>query len=246
MTARGGPEGTGTVALLRCGRSTRARPWRSPGRAALLVGPDRVGAAARGPGQRRPTVLVAQLIMGLVNDLLDVDRRPGVGRREDKPIADGIMPPGNASFAVAVLLLLVIPLVAAERHRRRGLSCSPRWLVGYVHNRWLHRTLLSWVGWAATFALLTWFVTSAAGAARPTGPRRYTWFVVLCAALGVCVHFLTSLPDLVRRQPGRVRHLPLRVALRTGAPAAGDLARRHGRRSLASAGHWQMAGAIAR
>ena len=42
--------------------------------------------------------------------------------------------------------------------------------------------------------------------------------MVLCALLGFCVHFLTSLPDLVVDNQAGTRHLPLRVALRTGAP----------------------------
>ena len=41
---------------------------------------------------------------------------------------------------------------------------------------------------------------------------------MLCAVLGLFVHFLTSLPDLVADNLSGVRHLPLRVALRTGAP----------------------------
>jgi hypothetical protein len=41
--------------------------------------------------------------------------------------------------------------------------------------------------------------------------------VVLAAALGVGVHFLCALPGLVADHEDGVRHLPLRVALRTGA-----------------------------
>ena len=41
---------------------------------------------------------------------------------------------------------------------------------------------------------------------------------VLAAALGVCVHFLRALPGLVPDNRNGVRHLPLRVALRIGAP----------------------------
>ena len=41
---------------------------------------------------------------------------------------------------------------------------------------------------------------------------------VLAALLGVCVHVVVALPGLVAdNQDGR-RHLPLRIALRTGAP----------------------------
>ena len=50
------------------------------------------------------------------------------------------------------------------------------------------------------------------------GSAPLTTFVVLCAVLGFCVHFLTSLPDLVVDNQAGTRHLPLRIALRTGAP----------------------------
>lgn len=160
-------------------------------------------------------VLVAQLALGLVNDLLDVelDRASGT---DDKPIAVGVVPSGNASFAVAVLLLILIPL-ALQNGTTAGLYLLATLVVGYVHNRWLHRTWLSWVGWAATFGLLAAFVTWSGWDRGTDGSAPLTWFVALSAALGVCVHFLTSLPDLVRDNSSRVRHLPLRVALHTGA-----------------------------
>src|SRR5690349_11041466 len=94
--------------------------WRSFGRAvhprqalafAVVVGAlvALTGRPAREILVSAATVLVAQLAMGLVNDLLDVDR-DRMGGASNKPIAEGLIPPGNASFAVAVLLLLVIPL----------------------------------------------------------------------------------------------------------------------------------------
>ena len=41
---------------------------------------------------------------------------------------------------------------------------------------------------------------------------------VLAALLGVGVHFLTSLPHLVAAHTTGVRHLPLRIPLKIGAP----------------------------
>ena len=161
-------------------------------------------------------MLVAQLIMGLVNDLLDVDR-DRMGGAKNKPIAEGVVPPGNASFAIAVLLLLVIPL-SLQNGTEAALYVLATLVVGFVHNRWLHATPLSWVGWAATFALLTYFVTYGGWGRDADGSAPLTSFVVLCAVLGVCVHFLTSLPDLVVDNQAGLKHLPLRVALRTGAP----------------------------
>jgi 4-hydroxybenzoate polyprenyltransferase len=40
----------------------------------------------------------------------------------------------------------------------------------------------------------------------------------LSALLGVGVHFLISLPDLVADNKTGMRHLPLRIALKVGAP----------------------------
>jgi 4-hydroxybenzoate polyprenyltransferase len=41
---------------------------------------------------------------------------------------------------------------------------------------------------------------------------------VLAALLGIGVHFLSALPDLVEDNQTGMRHLPLRIALRIGAP----------------------------
>ena len=161
-------------------------------------------------------VFVAQLIMGLVNDLLDADADRRSGAR-GKPVAEGVIPPGNVSFVIAVLLLLVIPL-ALQNGTEAGLFLLATLVVGFVHNRWLHRTALSWVGWSATFALLTAFITLGGWGREADGSAPLASFVWLFAALGFLVHFLTSLPDLVVDNAAGVRHLPLRIALRTGAP----------------------------
>jgi 4-hydroxybenzoate polyprenyltransferase len=162
------------------------------------------------------TVLVIQMVMGLLNDLLDVDR-DRMGGATNKPIADGLVPPGNASFAIVVLLLLAIPL-SLQNGTEAGLYALATLVVGFVHNRWLHATVLSWVGWSATFALLAFFVTYGGWGRDADGSAPLTTFVVLCAVLGLCVHFLTSLPDLVVDNQAGTKHLPLRIALRTGAP----------------------------
>lgn len=161
-------------------------------------------------------VLVAQLIMGLVNDVTDaeVDRRSGASH---KPVAEGLVPTGNATFAVTVLLVFAVPL-SLQNGMLAGLFLLATLAVGLVHNMWLHRTALSWVGWSVTFALLTYFVTLGGWGRDADGSAPFTGFVLLCAVLGLLVHFLTSLPDLVTDNAAGVRHLPLRVALRIGAP----------------------------
>ena len=161
-------------------------------------------------------VLVAQFVMGLVNDLYDAeaDRRSGA---DGKPIAAGIIPPGNVSYVIAILLLLAIPL-SLQNGTLAGLFLLVSLVVGFVHNRWLHRTVLSWVGWSATFALLTYFITYGGWSNEADGSAPLPSFVILSALLGFLVHFLTSLPDLVEDNKAGTRHLPLRVALKTGAP----------------------------
>ena len=161
-------------------------------------------------------VFVAQLIMGLTNELADADADQRSGA-ENKPVASGLLPRGNVTFVIAVLMLLVIPL-SLQNGIAAGLFLLATLVVGYVHNRWLHKTVLSWVGWSATFALLTYFVTLGGWGRDADGSQPLTSFVVLCAVLGFLVHFLTSLPDLVVDNRAGVRHLPLRIALRTGAP----------------------------
>ena len=177
---------------------------------ALMGRPARevlVGAAA---------MLVAQLIMGLVNDVSDVeiDRRSGAS---GKPLAEGIVPTGNATFAITALLLLVLPL-SLQNGLAAGLFLLSTLVVGLVHNKWLHRTVWSWVGWSVTFGLLTYFVTLGGWGRAADGSAPFTGFVLWCAVLGFLVHFLTALPDLVIDNRSGVRHLPLRIALKTGAP----------------------------
>ena len=133
------------------------------------------------------------------------------------PWRQGIIPPGNVSYVIAVLLLLAIPL-SLQNGTVAGLFLLGTLVVGFVHNRWLHRTLFSWVGWSATFALLTYFITFGGWGSEADGSAPLPSFVVLSAVLGFIVHFVTSLPDLVDDNKAGTRHLPLRVALRTGAP----------------------------
>jgi 4-hydroxybenzoate polyprenyltransferase len=175
-----------------------------------------IGRPAREVLVSAAAVLVAQLIMGLVNELLDVDRDRG-SEAPGKPVAAGYLPQANVSFAIAVLLLIAIPL-SLQNGIEAGLFLLATLVVGYAHNRWLKPTPLSWVGWAVTFGLLACFVTYGGWGRDADGSAPFTSFLLLTAALGVCVHFLTSLPDLVIDNRAPVRHLPLRLALKVGAP----------------------------
>jgi hypothetical protein len=99
-----------------------------------------------------------------------------------------------------------------------GLAYLGSLLVGILGNVVLRGSWLSWLPWAVSFALLPAFLSYGgwAGAGRETPPELLV--TALAALLGVCVHVLVALPGLVAdNQDGR-RHLPLRIALRTGAP----------------------------
>jgi 4-hydroxybenzoate polyprenyltransferase len=161
-------------------------------------------------------VLLVQLATGLLNDVCDapLDRR---GRVRHKPIASGDLPRGNATFVMAVLLILAIP-AALQNGTLAGVALLATLPVAYVHDRILHRTAFSWVGWAATFALLCVFLAYGGWGGGRHGDTPTWQFAAISALLGVCVHFLTSLPDLVDDNRSHVRNLPLRIALRTGAP----------------------------
>lgn len=161
------------------------------------------------------TVLVGQLLLGWVNDLVD-RRRDTANERLDKPIAQGLLDPGDVAFAVAVGVLLVVPL-AISHGVWSGLSYLAALGIGLLGNLVLRRGWLSWLTWASSFALYPAFLSYGgfAGDGQDTPPE--IAITVLAAALGSCVHVLVSLPGLVLDHEDGIRHLPLRIALRIGA-----------------------------
>ncbi len=162
------------------------------------------------------TVLTGQLTVGWFDDLRDRDRDRETGRG-DKPVAMGWVDPGTVGFALALAVLLVVPLsvangTAAGIAHLLALACL--WL-GSV---WFDRTALSWLPYAAGYGLLPAFLSyGGLGGGMHGGPPTVQ-MTVLAALLGIGVHFLLALPDLVEDRAAGVRHLPLRIALRTGAP----------------------------
>ena len=162
------------------------------------------------------TVLVGQAVLGWHNDLVDreADRD---AQAERKPVSDGRVDPGNAWFAIACGVLLLVPLAVAN-----GLVAGAAYLlavaVGVLGNLALRGSVLSWLPWAVQFALYPAFLSYGGWGGRFEGSPPEIAVTALAAALGVCVHVLRALPGLVvDNQQGR-RHLPLRLALRLGAP----------------------------
>jgi 4-hydroxybenzoate polyprenyltransferase len=161
-------------------------------------------------------VLVVQLSLGLDNDLADAqhDYRAQTPR---KPVASGALPAESASYAMYVLILLAIP-VAAYNGGVAAAALLVTLPLGWLHNHWLHRTAFSFLAWTLTFALAPAFLAYGGWGGWKHGDAP-TWAVTgAAAAVGFCWHLVTSLGDLVTDNKAGARNLPLRLALRVGAP----------------------------
>ena len=182
---------------------------------ALAGGAALSGRSTAAVGMVLLTVLVGQAMLGWTNDLVD-RRRDASNERLEKPIAQGLIDPGDVVFAIAVGVLLVVPL-AVSHGVWAGLSYLAALAIGMLGNVVLRRGWLSWVPWAVSFALYPAFLAYGgfAGDGQDTPPEIAV--TALAAALGVCVHVLVALPGLVLDHENGIRHLPLRIALRVGA-----------------------------
>lgn len=160
-------------------------------------------------------VLVTQLSLGLLNDVYDAhsDAR---GERAGKPVASGQLPPGNATYLAIVLMILSLP-VAALNGTIAGAALVLTLPVGFLHNRILHRTPASFLGWMVTFPLLTTYIAYGGWGGGKHGAMPTWQLLVATAALGLTCHFLTALPDLVADHKAGLAELPLVIARRTGA-----------------------------
>lgn len=161
-------------------------------------------------------VLVVQLALGLSNDINDQahDYRAQTAR---KPIAQGTVAASSASYWAMVLVLLAVPL-SVQNGGVAGLALLVTLPLGWIHNRWLHRTAFSFVGWTLSAAMLPAFLAYGGWAGGMHGDAP-TWAITgAAAAVGFCAHFVTSLGDLVDDNKSGARTLPLQVALRIGAP----------------------------
>lgn len=162
------------------------------------------------------TVLLGQVILGWDNDLVDRarDARHDVPR---KPIAAGLLDPGTVWFTLTCALLAVVPLAVAASPRA-GAAYLISLLVVLVGHRFFRSRLVAFVPWMVSFALYPFYLAYGGwGGVGPDTPPSVT-MVALAALLGLCIHVLRALPGLVQDNQDGYRTLPLRLALRTGAP----------------------------
>jgi hypothetical protein len=181
-----------------------------------------VGAAAAGREPREvalvlATVLVGQAILGWHNDLVDRGR-DAEHQVAGKPLADGRLEPGTVWFAVACAVLLLVPLGVTN-----GITAGTAYLlsvlVGVLGNVVLRTGLLSWVTWAASFALLPAFLSYGGWGGQHVGDPPRVDLTVAAAALGVGVHLVVAVWGLVPDAAGGWRSLPLRLGTRIGSTA---------------------------
>ena len=179
--------------------------------AALLA-----GRAAREIALVAVTVLVAQAVLGWDNDLVD-ERADREDRRTDKPLVGGGLDRGTLGFALACAVLLVVPL-SLSSGIDAGLAYLLALVVGVLGNRVLRTGRLSWVPWALAFALYPAYLSYGGWGGSAQGEPPTIAMTVAAAFLGVGVHVLVALHGLVDDNRAGRRHLPLRLALRIGAP----------------------------
>jgi 4-hydroxybenzoate polyprenyltransferase len=162
------------------------------------------------------TVLVGQAVLGWDNDLVD-ERADRAAERTDKPLATGALERGTVGFVLACALLLLVPL-SLSSGITAGLAYLLSVLVGLAGNRWLRDGRFSWLPWAVSFALYPAYLSYGGWGGGTQGSPPTVAMTAAAAVLGVGAHVLTSLRGLVDDHQAGRRHLPLRLALRVGAP----------------------------
>jgi 4-hydroxybenzoate polyprenyltransferase len=162
------------------------------------------------------TVLAGQALLGWDNDLADA-RADVTDGRVSKPLVAGPLDRGTLSFALWCAALLVIPL-SLSSGIDAGLAYLLSVAVGVLGNRLLRAGRWSWLSWAVAFALYPAYLSYGGWGGAADGHPATIAMTVAAALLGIGVHVLTSLRGLVDDNRAGRRHLPLRVALRVGAP----------------------------
>jgi len=173
----------------------------------LALGAALSGRALHEVGLVFATVLVGQAVLGW-----------------HRALVDGLQDPGTMQFALCCALLLVVPL-SISNGVTAGCAYLTSLAIGMLGNLALRDGVLSWVPWAAAWALYPAFLSYGGWGGAATGRPPTVAMVVLAAALGVVVHVLCSLPGLVAEHERGSRSLPLRLALKVGAPRLLTLSR---------------------
>jgi 4-hydroxybenzoate polyprenyltransferase len=150
-------------------------------------------------------ILTGQLSIGWCNDFVDRDRDRAAGRA-DKPIATGAVSPRMVAVACAVAVTACVPLSLASGWRA-GVCHLIAVAGGWAYDLGLKPTLLSWLPYATSFALIAAFLALG----LPGHPTPHLWLLAAGALLGVGAHFLNVIPDLEDDRRAGVLGLPQRL-----------------------------------
>jgi 4-hydroxybenzoate polyprenyltransferase len=161
------------------------------------------------------TVLVGRATYGWLNDVADRERDIAV-ERQSKVLVREWVDRGTLTFATAVAVCFLVPLSIANG-TLAGLFHLGSVVAAWLYNAKLKTTPLSFVPWALSFALLPPFLSYGGWGGGVHGSAPEWVMVALAAALGVCIHVLDALPDLVEDNRNGIRSLPLVIALKVGA-----------------------------
>jgi hypothetical protein len=174
------------------------------------------GRPSREVGLVAVTVLVGQALLGWDNDLVD-ESADRTDERIGKPLVGGGLERGTLAFWLACAVLLVIPL-SLSGGIDAGLAYLLSLAVGVLGNRMLRTGRLSWVPWALAFALYPAYLSYGGWGGGADGRPPTVAMTVAAGFLGIGVHVLVALRGLVEDNRVGRRHVPLRLALRVGAP----------------------------
>jgi 4-hydroxybenzoate polyprenyltransferase len=187
-------------------------------------------------------VLTGQLSIGWCNDLVD-QRQDRAAHRRDKPLVSGDVSTRTVLLCCTAAATVCVPLSLAS-----GLLAGGCHIVGvaggWAYNLGLKRTLLSWLPYAVSFALLTAFLSLG----LPGQPAPHAWLVLAGALLGVGAHFLNVVPDIEADRAAGVLGLPQRLgAARSRTTGAVLLAAAAATVTLGPAGRppgWTLVGLV--
>jgi len=184
--------------------------------AGLAVAAAVSGRAPREVGLVAVTVLVGQTVLGWDDELAD-EAADRVDERTGKPLVSGALERGTLGFWLACALLLLVPL-SLSGGIVAGLAYLASVAVGLAGNHLRPANLLSWLPWAISYALYPAYLSYGGWGGGAQGHPPTIAMTVAAGLLGIGVHVLASLRGLVDDNRAGRRHLPLRLALRIGAP----------------------------
>jgi len=154
-------------------------------------------------------VLTGQLSIGWSNDLIDARRDRAVGRT-DKPVAGGELSESLVRVAIGFALVACVALSLALGPQAGAVHLLAGVALGWAYNLGLKATLASPLPYAVAFAALPAVVWLARPGDRWWSARAWPplWVMVAGGVLGVGLHLLNALPDLVDDAATGVRGLP--------------------------------------